>query len=94
MQGYDGGSPQKAITAFPKNDLNVISLNTNACHNRNFALMRERDDPGGQLAWLITTLAGFERDNEKAWIIGNVNPGSKYCNSRWARRYNSIINRF
>ena len=56
MQGYDGGSPQKAITAFPKNDLNVISINTNACHNRNFALMRERDDPGAQLAWLITTL--------------------------------------
>ena len=47
MQGYDGASPPKAITAYPKSDLVVVSLNTNACHNRNFALMRERDDPGG-----------------------------------------------
>lgn len=62
MQSYDGSSPQKATRAYAKADLNLISLNTNACHNRNFALMRERSDPGGQLAWLITQLKLIETD--------------------------------
>lgn len=56
--------------------------------------MREKNDPGNQLEWLIAKLLAIETDKQKAWIIGNVNPGSKYCNSRWSRRYNSIINRF
>jgi uncharacterized protein (UPF0303 family) len=29
-----------------------------------------------------------------AWIVGNMNPGSKNCNTKWARRYNAIIERY
>ena len=42
----DGQRPAKAQTPFFKSDLRVIFLNTNACNNRNVALMEELDDPG------------------------------------------------
>ena len=56
--------------------------------------MREDSDPGNQLQWLITTLKSLETTNAKAWIIGNIHPGSKYCNSKWARRYNILIEKY
>ena len=84
----------QAQKAFSKPDLGIISLNTNACFNHNFGLMQESDDPGGQLQWLQDTLKSYEASKKYAWIIGNVNPGSKYCNTKWARRYNIIVNRF
>lgn len=56
--------------------------------------MQESDDPGGQLQWLQNTLKAYEASKKRAWIIGNINPGSAYCNTKWARRYNIIVNRF
>jgi len=56
--------------------------------------MLEKSDAGAQLAYLNETLYDVELNNKKAWIIGNINPGSKYCNTKWARRYNSIIERY
>jgi hypothetical protein len=41
-----------AQTAIPRTDLQVIFINTNACNNQNLGLMREKSDPGGQLAFL------------------------------------------
>lgn len=77
------------------NYLNVIFLNTNVCHNKNIALMKETDDPGGLLAYLNTQLAATEAAGDKsAWIIGNLAPGNKHCNTRWAQRYNTIIERY
>lgn len=43
----DGSRPAKSQTPFFKTDLRVIFLNTNACNNRNLALMEEVTDPGG-----------------------------------------------
>lgn len=77
-----------------KSNLGIISLNTNACFNHNFGLMGESDDPGGQLAWLKGVLKTYEASDKSAWIIGNVNPGSANCNSKWARRYNAIVRRY
>jgi len=39
-------------------------------------------------------LKTYEASGKSAWIIGNVNPGSAYCNTKWARRYNIIIERY
>jgi hypothetical protein len=41
----------------------VIAVNTEACYNANFFLMKLRDDPGDQLAWLEQTL--YEMDLNK-----------------------------
>jgi hypothetical protein len=59
--------------------------------------MKESDDAGEMLAWLEAQLQAIEalgNAAKAAWIIGNVNPGSKYCNSKWARRYNILIERY
>lgn len=48
----DATYTDQAATAKTKSNLNVIFLNTNVCHNKNLALMREKDDPGGQLNYL------------------------------------------
>ena len=45
--GNDGARPPNPTIPFFKNDLKVIFLNTNACNNRNVALMEEITDPGG-----------------------------------------------
>lgn len=58
--------------------------------------MEETDDPGGQLEHLRKTLQWLEDigGSSKAWIFGNIAPGSKHCNSKWAERYNTIIERY
>jgi hypothetical protein len=43
---------------------------------------------------LYDKLLAAEEAEMAAWIIGYMNPGSKSCNSKWARRYNAIIERF
>lgn len=56
--------------------------------------MDEKSDPGTQLEYLKTQLTATASASKKAWIIGNLAPGSKHCNYRWAKRYNILIERF
>lgn len=57
--------------------------------------MKELADPAGQLAYLEKTLATYAAlEDYKVWIVGNMNPGSRNCNGKWARRYNSIVQRW
>lgn len=79
-----GSSPQ--LTS----GLKVFMLNTNACDNRNINLYSQTDDPGGVLAALKTFLAAG-RNNYKVWIVGNTAPGGINCNTKWAVRYNWLI---
>jgi len=72
----------------------VLFINTNACYNRNVGLTKEKSDVGLQLAYLDTELAAAKAANKGAWIIGNVNPGSSFCNSRWSRRYNILVEKY
>lgn len=90
----DSSTPPLAQSPFLNSDVVVLFINTNACHNRNIALMSEAQDPGGMLNFLETELTTVETNNKVAWIIGNVNPGSRYCNTKWSRRYNILIERF
>lgn len=53
--------------------------------------MEELDDPGKQLEWLEKTLGWAKSVGRKAWIFGDVAPGNKQCNSKWAERYKTII---
>ncbi len=56
--------------------------------------MREKSDPGGQLAYLEAQLNYTAQNKQTTWIIGNMNPGSKFCNAKWSRRYNILIEKY
>jgi len=65
----------------------VIAVNTEACYNANFFLMKLRDDPGDQLKWLEQTLYEMEANGEVAILLGHVPPGSNSCLEQWSKRY-------
>jgi len=90
----DSSNPPKGTMPNYNSDLVVLFLNTNACNNRNIGLMKEKADVGGQLHYIETELLNIEANNKVAWIVGNINPGSKNCNSKWAGRYNTLVERF
>jgi len=57
--------------------------------------MQEQNDTAGHLAWLQTQLSSAEGSpGTRVWITGNIAPGSSQCNSRWAKRYNALIERY
>lgn len=89
-------SRSNPIAPLYKSDMTLLFLNTNACNNKNLELMKETDDVGGQLKWLEEELLKVEKDtaHNAVWIFGNMNPGSKYCNAQWAKRYQTLIERF
>lgn len=90
----DSSNPPKGTMPNYNSDLVVLFLNTNACYNRNIGLMKAAADAGDQLQYMETELKAIEANNKVAWIIGNISPGSKNCNTKWARRYNILVERF
>ena len=62
-----------------------------------------REDAGKQLENIVNYLNTFVTYCKTkdvtyqtcgVWIVGNLSPGSKMCNSRWAKRYNAIVENF
>ena len=84
------------IAPLYKGDMTLLFLNTNACNNKNLELMKETADVGDQLKWLEEELIKVEVHStiNAVWIFGNMNPGSKFCNAQWAKRYHTLIERF
>ena len=72
----------------------VIAVNTEACYNANFFLMKLRDDPGDQLHWLEQTLYEMEANGEIGILLGHVPPGSNSCLETWSKRYQALMDRF
>ena len=62
-------------TQVPK-ETRVISLDSNACEPGNFFLYGQRNDPGGQIAWLYSELLEIEAEGGLAIIIGHHFPTS------------------
>ena len=58
-----------------RDNLRIISLNTNYCNDENWWLLINGTDPENELTWLINQLAEAEKLNEKVHIIGHVPPG-------------------
>jgi len=72
----------------------IIAVNTEACYNANFFLMKLRDDPGDQLKWLEQTLYEMEANGETGILLGHVPPGSNSCLEQWAKRYQALLDRY
>jgi len=91
----DTSNPNWALQGIQNTFVKPIFINTNACFNNNWELTKEAGDPGKQLEYLANELAeAAGSSNKKVWIIGNVAPGNKHCNSRWAQRYNALVERY
>lgn len=71
--------------------LRVISLNTQACNDMNWFLLKDPTDPGGMLNWLIQELKEAERDGLPVYVIGHIPTD---CLLEWSDRYNLIVERF
>lgn len=41
----------------------VIAVNTQACNNQNWELIKNRYDPGNEIAWLESELISIEKSN-------------------------------
>jgi sphingomyelin phosphodiesterase len=72
--------------------LRLISLNMNYCAELNFWLFINTTDPLGQLEWLANVLQYSENNQEKAHIIGHINPAG--CLYSWSQNYYRIVNRY
>ena len=72
----------------------VIAINTNACYNFNYFLIKQRNDPGDHLKWLEETLNKMERNGEVGLIVGHIPPNSDSCLEQWATRFNALMDRY
>lgn len=70
----------------------VIALNTQACNDGNWLLMKNPTDPFGQLEWLRRELYKSEEKDEAVYLISHI-PSSS-CLDEWARVYVALIDRF
>ena len=62
-----------------KDDLRVISLNTNFCNNFNFWLLLNFNDPHRHLHWMYRQLHKAEVNKERVYILGHIAPGTRSC---------------
>jgi sphingomyelin phosphodiesterase len=88
----------KAIGSYsvvhPGSKLRIISLNTQACYNLNFKLLKDVTDPGKLIEWLQGELDTAERNGEQVFIAGHVPPGQGDCLDGWSWHYNALIERY
>jgi sphingomyelin phosphodiesterase len=75
-------------------NLKVIAMNSQACNDMNWYLLRDPTDPGNQLKWIREELYDAERRNLSVYIISHIPPGQTDCLEDWVERYNVLIDRF
>jgi len=72
----------------------VIALNTAVCNTQNWYLSTQNNDPTNHLKWLEEQLVEIEKNDEKAYILGHVIPGSGSCSTEWSIRYRALMERY
>ena len=77
-----------------RNNLRIISLNSNYCNDENWWLLINGTDPENELTWLINQLADAEQAGDKVHIIGHIPPGKNDCLQIWSENYYRIVSRF
>ena len=82
-------------TLLVKPGLRLISLNMNYCNNQNFWMLKNPDDPDGELRWFVNTLFDAEKKGEVVHIIGHIPPSNEGdCVKVWRNNYYAVVNRF
>lgn len=86
-------APLKLADGTVLNTTRIIGLNTNACYNLNYYLVRTINDPGNQLAWLEKELQEMEKLGQFAIIIGHVSNQDE-CDPSWGQRFHALYERY
>lgn len=76
---------------FPKT--RIIGLNTQACNNMNWELVKNRYDPGQEIEWLQKELAQLEAMNGSAIFITHI-PTNGDCLHGWGHRFRGLMERY
>jgi hypothetical protein len=72
----------------------VIAINTEAAYDNNFYLIKNKNDPGNQLAWLEQKLNEMEENGETAILIGHHPVSSKCMLYEWSVRFRILMDRY
>lgn len=67
-------------------------MNTNACYDLNFKLLKSFNDPGDQLKWLEQELSELEANNKSAYIMGHV--PTIACLDQFGHRLDALMIRY
>ncbi|EAR89553.1 ser/thr phosphatase family protein (macronuclear) [Tetrahymena thermophila SB210] len=73
-------------------NLKIISLNTFACTEKNYVLLRDSTDPGKQLQWLNQELSESEEKGENVYILGHI--PNNFCSENWGKVYKALAERY
>jgi sphingomyelin phosphodiesterase len=75
------------------NNTRVIGINTQACNNMNWWLIKDRYDPGFEIEWLQTQLAELEAINGTAIMMMHIPTGDD-CIHGWGHRFRGLMDRY
>lgn len=75
------------------NNTKIIGLNTQACNNMNWELIKNRYDPGNEIEWLQAELAALEAVNGTAILITHI-PTNGDCLHGWGLRFKGLMERY
>uniref|UniRef100_A0A7S3IP58 Calcineurin-like phosphoesterase domain-containing protein n=1 Tax=Strombidium inclinatum TaxID=197538 RepID=A0A7S3IP58_9SPIT len=70
----------------------VIAVNMQACNNMNWWLFANRNDPGGEIAWLEAQLSQIEQDEGFALVIAHI--PSRDCLHEFGLRFHALMDRY
>eukprot|EP00347_Sterkiella_histriomuscorum_P016021 403354796 len=71
----------------------VIGINSQACNNQNWDLIKNRFDPGNEIEWLQAELDQLEKSNGNAILIAHIPPGTD-CLHDWGHRFRGLMERY
>ncbi|CDW84712.1 saposin b domain-containing protein [Stylonychia lemnae] len=75
-------------------NVNIISLNTQACYNLNFYVWNQKETAFKTLDWLEERLQEIEKRSELAILIAHIAPSDITCTRDWSKRYQALVERF
>ena len=73
-------------------NLKIISLNSQACNDQNWFLLRDQTDPGGMLKWLRGELYDAERKGNFVYIVSHF--PNHTCLEKFGLIYDALLDRF
>jgi sphingomyelin phosphodiesterase len=76
---------------FPKTK--ILGINTQACNNMNWELLKNRYDPGNEVEWLQGELEALEAINGTAILITHI-PTNGDCLHGWGHRLRGLMERY
>lgn len=75
------------------NNTKIIGINTQACNNMNWWLIKNRYDPGNEIEWLENELKELEATGGSAILMTHI-PTNGDCLHGWGHRFRGLMERY